>query len=242
MSAEPDGMGWKGRLERQQYADAQKEEFRKDRRITETQHEVRMREDAHRAHLEGRGQARYNDHDEAGHAAKLKRKAKDKKFKAFMRSAAEECTDDVAADDAYASQACSQGISALPGEQQRCQLPETSSSTPADDAHASQACSQGTSALPGEQQRCQLPENSSSTLLELRLDNAMTSAMAHGVLSEAQCDELTDALAEGQMTTEDCLARVSIITNYMSIMTRDRGDAQKSIGAGGIAHADFESA
>ena len=208
MSAEPDGMGWKGRLERQQYADAQKEEFRKDRRITETQHEVRMREDAHRAHLEGRGQARYNDHDEAGHAAKLKRKAKDKKFKAFMRSAAEECTDDVAADDAYASQACSQGISALPGEQQRCQL----------------------------------PENSSSTLLELRLDNAMTSAMAHGVLSEAQCDELTDALAEGQMTTEDCLARVSIITNYMSIMTRDRGDAQKSIGAGGIAHADFESA
>ena len=154
-------MGWKGRLERQQYADAQKEEFRKDRRIKATVHEVRMREDAERARLEGRGPSRYNEHDEALRAAKLKRKEKNEKSKAFMKSVAEEFTDVATAHD-----------------------------TPTD--------------------KQQLAAMSSEQTLEQQLDNAMTLATAHGVLSEAQCDELTDALALGRMTSEDCLSRVEL--------------------------------
>lgn len=177
-------MGWKGRLERQQYADVQKEEFRKDRREKEVHHELRMKEDAHTAHLEGRGPARYNDHDEAGHAAKLKRKSKNEKAKAFMRSAAQYCMDDT---NPYAAE---------------------------DAANVAQAGPQEAFALPAERQLA-ATETASSTLLEQCLDNAIASATAHGVLSEAQVDNLTDALAEGRMSTEACIAKVEEALNQI---------------------------
>jgi hypothetical protein len=175
-------MGWRGRQERQAYAYAAAAEHRKEHRRLGKAREQWEFEDARRAELEGRGPAKVhmNEHDERAHQVKLKRKEKQSKSREFMHQ--------MEAQALEAAETAEHKPAQCEEERHALLMAEASASSSGGDAEG------GGSAAVDE------------AVLEAKLDAALERAVCRDLLTESQCDRLTDAIADGRLAPAACLA------------------------------------